>query len=185
MPVLDDIADPRRGAGIVFEHAEFAVAAADNVGAADIDIGFVRDRDAAHARAVVRVAEDQIGGKNAVFQDLLVVIEVIEQQVQRGHPLNDAGLDVAPFLGRDQAGDRIERQDPVDRAGLRVDRKGDPVIIERLLGGDGAPAEVGYREPAQTLAQPRRRSAAQHLAIEPLRVVAVEHESRHLPLRLA
>ena len=88
---------------------------ADDVGAADVDVGPVRQIDAAHLRAVVAVAEDQLGRDDAVPQHLLLVVDVVEQQVERGDPLEDAALDVPPVLGRQDARDHVERQDAVDR----------------------------------------------------------------------
>jgi len=118
VPVLDDIADPGWGARIILEHPEYAVTAANDVGAANIDVGFVSDRHAPHMRPVIGVAQDQFGRNDAVLQDLLFVIEVVEQQVEGGDPLNDAALDLPPFIGGDQPRDRIERQDAVDRGAL-------------------------------------------------------------------
>jgi hypothetical protein len=60
------------------------------------------DGHAAHARAVVRVADDEIGGKDAVLDDFLRVIEIVEQQVERGDPLNNARFDAPPILRGDQ-----------------------------------------------------------------------------------
>ena len=54
VPVLDDIADARRRAGVVFEHHELARPVAHDVRAADVDIGAVRQVHAAHDRPVVR-----------------------------------------------------------------------------------------------------------------------------------
>jgi len=134
---------------------------------------------AAHARPVIGVAENQIRRDDAVRQDLLLVIDVVEQEIERGDPLDNAALDLPPFLGRQHPRDRIEGQDAVDCAVRRIEREGDAVIVERLFGGGGAPPEIRDRQMAEPLAQFGRRRAALHLAIEPLRVVAVEHEACH------
>ena len=49
------------------------------------------------------------------LQDLLVVVDVVEQQVERRDALHDAALDMPPFGGREHARDHVERQDAVDR----------------------------------------------------------------------
>ena len=136
--VLDDVADPRRGAGIVFEHEKGAVFVAHDVGAADVDIGLVRQVDAAHVGPVVRVAEDQVGRDDAVRQHVLVVVDVVEQQVDRGDALDDAAFEMAPFRGRQHPRQHVERQDAVDRLGVGIDRKGDAEIVELGIGGGGA-----------------------------------------------
>ena len=110
------------------------------------------------------------------------MIDIVEQQVEGGDPLNDAAFYLPPFIGRQHPRDRVEGQDAVDRAALRVEREGDAVIIKRLRGGGGAPLEIGERQMVEPLAQGGCCRATQHLAIEPLRIVAVEHEASHQSL---
>jgi hypothetical protein len=107
------------------------------------------------------------------------VVDIVEQQVERADPLDNPALDLSPFRGREDPRDRVERQDAVDRIALGIDREGDAEIVERLLGGGGAAPEIVGRSTRETLAQLGGRRAPQHLAIEPLRVVAVEHELAH------
>ncbi len=101
------------------------------------------NRNPPHDRPKIGVAEDQIGGDDAIPEDLLLVIEVVEQEIEGGDPLDDPALDMLPFRCREHAWDRVERQDAVDRVGLGIDREGDPQIVERLLGADDAPLEIG------------------------------------------
>ena len=100
VPVLDDIAHPGRRARIVLEHHEVSVIVPDDVGAADMDIGAVRQVDALHDRAVVGVAEHQVARQHAVPQDVLLVIDVVQQMVERGHALDHAALDLVPLGAR-------------------------------------------------------------------------------------
>jgi hypothetical protein len=184
LAVFDHVTDARRRAGIVFQDPEDAVGAADNIGAADIDVGLVRDFYVAHLRPEIIVAEDQIGRNDAIAQDQLAVIEVIEQEVERGDPLDDAALDVPPFRCRDQPGDRVERQDAVDGGAVGIDRKGDAEIVERSLGRGGAPGKLGDRHAGEPLAQRCRLVAALQLAKKAVRVVTVEQRTRLPCLRI-
>ena len=47
------------------------------------------------------VAEDQIGRNDAVLQDLLVVVDIVQEQVQRGYALDHAGFDMPPIPAAD------------------------------------------------------------------------------------
>ncbi len=101
-------------------------AIADDVDAADVHIGFVADRQPPHGGPEVGVAEDQIGRNDTVPEDLLLVVEVVEQEVESGHPLDDPAFDMLPLRGGYYARDGVERQDAVDRAGVGIDGEGDP-----------------------------------------------------------
>ena len=79
VPVLDDIAHPGRGAGIVFEDAERALLVANDVGAANVDVGVVRNFDPLHLWPPIGVTEDKIRRDDPILQDVLAVIEVGEQ----------------------------------------------------------------------------------------------------------
>jgi hypothetical protein len=97
MAIFDDITDARRGARIVLKHAEGAAPVADDVDAADVHIRFVANRDSPHFRPKIGVVEDQIGGNDAILDDLLLMVEVVEQEVESSHPLGDRAFDVLPF----------------------------------------------------------------------------------------
>ncbi len=183
VPVLDDIADARGCARVVLEHQERAALVAHDVSAANVDIGLVRQIDAAHQRAVVVVAEDQLGRDHAVAQHMLIMVNVVEQQVDRRDPLDDAALYVPPLLSRQHARQDVERQDAVDRPRVRVDRKGDPKIVELGVRGGGALFEHTDRQAREALADDMARRAAQHLAKEALRIVTVEDREFHPPTR--
>ena len=134
MPVFDDIAYTGGRPRIVLENEERAVLVPHDIGAADIDVCLVRQIDVAHRRAIVAVAEDQLRRDDAVAQDMLLMVDIVEQQVDRGDPLRDAALEMLPFVARQDSRDHIERQDPVDRFGFRINRKGDSEIVELRIG---------------------------------------------------
>ncbi len=100
-----------------------------------------------HLAAEVDVAEHEVGRHDAVVQDLLVVIDVVEELVDRRDPLLDPALDDPPVGGGQDARDEVERQDAIDRVALGIDREGDPEIVELALGKLGAPAQLAQAEP--------------------------------------
>ena len=134
----------------------------------------------AHQRTIIVVAKDQIRRNHPVAQHVLVVINVVEQEVDRGDPLDDPALDVAPFLGRQDARQDVERQDPVDRLRIGIDRKGNAEIVKLGIGGGGALLECADRQTGEALADDMARRAAQHLAIKALRIVTAEDRAIHL-----
>jgi hypothetical protein len=94
--VLDHVGDAGWCARVVLEHQEAAVVVAHDVDAADLDIGAVRQVVADHLAAEVAVAEHEVGRHDAIVENLLVMIDVVEELVDRRDPLHDTGLDGPP-----------------------------------------------------------------------------------------
>ena len=75
---------------------------------------------------------DEPARHDAVAQDLLLVVDVVHEAVERADPLLQARLDDRPLLGRDEPGDGVERQDALRTlAVVVVDREGDAAVQER------------------------------------------------------
>jgi hypothetical protein len=150
VPVLDHVGDAGGRARIVLQHAELPVAAAHQIDAADMDVGIVRQIQTGHLRAVVLVLQDQLGRDDAVLEDLLLVINVAQEEVERLHPLPDAAVQHLPFRRPDQPRDDVEGQDAVDRLAFGIDREGDAEIEElflRRLGPGGKVAGIQRLQP--------------------------------------
>ena len=58
------------------------------------------DVEADHLAPEVARAEDEVGGHDPGFEDLLAVVDVGEEQVQRAHALDEAALDRLPLVAR-------------------------------------------------------------------------------------
>ena len=80
------------------------------------------------------------------------MIDVVQEQVQRAHALDDAGLQRAPFLRGDHARDQVERQDAVDRGRVGIDGEGDAALQQVAFGIGGAAAQRLDRQMAQPVA---------------------------------
>ena len=111
---------PLGHAQVVLEHV-VAAAAVGVGGAHDVDAGDVRvdaagHLDALHLGAVLRVAEHLLGRDDARLQDLLAVVDVVEEAVQRRDPLAQPPLQLAPLVRRDDARDQVERDQPLGAA---------------------------------------------------------------------
>src|SRR5207253_8578670 len=63
----------------------------------------------------------------------LVVVDVVEEEVERPEALLQARLDPAPLLPRHDTRHRVERKDPVDPRRLAVDGERRPSVKEEEL----------------------------------------------------
>ena len=64
-------------------------------------------------------------GNDAVAQNVLRVIDVVQKQIERGDSLHETALDQFPFVGRDDARNQIERKNPFRSLIVVVDGEGD------------------------------------------------------------
>jgi hypothetical protein len=142
MPVLDDIGDAGRGPGIVLQDAEFAMLVADDVDAADMDIGAEADRKALHLRTVVRIPEHEVGGNYSVANDMTFMIDVMEEAIDGSDALLHTRLELSPLGRRNDPRNAIERKNSINGVGVGIDGEGDPQAHEVVLGGSGAGAEA-------------------------------------------
>ena len=110
-----------------------------------MDVDVARDLQADALAPVSRGAEDQFGGDDPVLEDQTVVIDVVNEEVERADPLFEPALDPVPFGRSDQPGDRVERDDPLDPLIAAVDRERDSLLPSSQIRELVAPLE--FREP--------------------------------------
>ncbi len=144
--IFDHVGDAGGRPCLILEHTEDALLVAHNVDAADVHGGSEANGELPHLRSVVRVAEYEAGRHDAVLQDLLAVVEVVQEQIERAHPLHDAGLEHPPFPRRDDTRHRIEGQDSVDRIRLGVNCERDAEVEQVAFGLGGAATEIVDRK---------------------------------------
>src|SRR2546428_7858265 len=78
--------------------------------------------DASFAKALRR--EDQLRRNYAVLQNLLFVIDVVDEQIQRVNALAQTAIDLSPFIGRNDPGNDVEWKDLLSAGLVAVDIKG-------------------------------------------------------------
>ena len=105
--------------------------------------------------AVAGCAEDQLGGNDPRLEDLTVVINVVNEKIERADALLEPALDPVPFGGGDQPGDRVERNDAFDALLAAIDRKRDPLLPHRQVSQLVAPFELVRSEVDQPFEQGR------------------------------
>ena len=77
-------------------------------------------------------AFDDFLGDDAVFDDFLSVVNVVEKKIERGDPLDEPIFDVFPFLPWNNPWNGVEGKDAFGALVVAVNREGDP-LIEKCL----------------------------------------------------
>lgn len=90
LAVFQHVGDPGRGARVVLQHIEFVLADANEVGAYNMGIDTPWRGEADHLRQEGLVLYDEVGGYAAGPNDLLTMIDVVQEGVERAHALVDA-----------------------------------------------------------------------------------------------
>ncbi len=84
--------------------------------------------------AELRIGEDQFLRHHAVGQDLLRAVDVVQEGVDRLHPLHQPFGQAGPFGCGEDARHDIEGDDPLCGFFLAIDGKGDAELAEGGLG---------------------------------------------------
>ena len=83
---------------------------------------------ALHLGAVLAVIDHQIARHHACFQNGLVVVDVVDKAVERGDTLHQAFLHLRPLVRRNDAGNKVERNQALSARAvfvlLAIHRKG-------------------------------------------------------------
>ena len=103
------------------------------------------------------IAEDDVGRNGAVGEDAAGAVDVVDEGVDRPHPLLEPCRQIGPFAGGEDARDDVERDDPLGRVSRRHRRRrrcrGCGRRLRRPAGGGRArPGHVG--EPARAARSP-------------------------------
>src|SRR4051794_11233166 len=70
---------------------------------------------------------------DAVLDDLLLVINVVQEKIQRDDALREATFEIFPFLGRNNARHEIERKNTLGAAGIAIDVERHALAKEREI----------------------------------------------------
>ncbi len=145
----EHVRDAGGHAQIILEHDEVARLVAHQIAAADIDIGAVRHRDAAHLAQIMARAIDHGARHDAVLQHTSVAIDVAQEKIERLDALLEAGLDARPFGRGDDARQQIGRDDALGRLVIGIDGEGDALMQEGELAGLLAAMQLLGRQSGQ------------------------------------
>ena len=138
LAVLQHVRHAGGHAQVVFQHVIDALAArvrrAHDVDAADVRIDVLRHLHAHHLGPELGVADDQVRRHDARADDLLAVVHVVDEAVERRHALHQPLLHALPLVRGDDARDQVERNQPLGAGAVlvlgAVDGKGDAHAAE-------------------------------------------------------
>ena len=170
LPVGDHVGDTGRHPQVVLQHDE-AIVRAHDVGAADRHPRAVRRRDAAHLWAVLGAAPHHLFRNDAVRDRAAFAVDVAQESVQGEDALGEARFELPP-LGRGQnARKTVDRDDPLVRFAVPIDREGDALVQERardpfLNIAELRPGSLGEEVVEGPAVCPRRAVGLQHLVVE-------------------
>ena len=107
---------------------------AHDVDADDVRVDAARRLHAHHLRHEGRVLDDQLLRHAAGADDLLAMVDVVHEGVERAHALLDAGGEAAPLGGAQDARDDVEGDEALGGRVVAVDGEGDAGAAEQRLG---------------------------------------------------
>src|SRR6266568_2701945 len=102
---------------------------------------------------------DNLARHHPIAQDFLVMINVVNEQVQRVDALLETLLDPAPFGGRNNPRQNIEREDFFHSRLLPIHVEGDAHLQQRSFGCPLAIKDFVFRQGLQGVEQAARRCA--------------------------
>jgi hypothetical protein len=141
--VLQHVGHARRCPCIVFKNVELAFAGTDNVGADDVGVDPARGTHADHFRQECIILFDQRTGNATRLDDFLLVVDVIQERVERHHALFDALRKLAPFRSGYDPRNDIEGNQSFRRILFAVDGKCDAGLSKNILGISGFLDQIG------------------------------------------
>jgi hypothetical protein len=120
-----------------------------------------------------------LGGDDAVLEDLLIVVDVVDEFVQRMDALPESPFEPVPFLGANDARHEIERKRALGPGSVAVHVEGDPELHQDPLGRLLTPLELTVAQRADRFEEklrfgPRPARVVEHLVVEPAGVVALD-----------
>jgi hypothetical protein len=129
-PVLQHVTDPAGTAPVVLQHPVGPVVAADQVGAANVNVDVFGHVEIDEFAPKMFAGKDVVCGDDTVLDDLLLVINIVQEEVQGRNPLHQPALQEFPFLGRDDARHQIKGKNPLRPLRVAIDVEGDALAQE-------------------------------------------------------
>ncbi len=141
LAIFEHVAHAAGHAQVVLEHvvaaAAVGIGGAHDVHAGDVRVHPARHLDAAHLGPVLAVVQHLLGRHQPGLEDLLVVVDVVQEAIQRGHALTQPFLHVFPLVTGDDARNQVEGDQPLGAGAVlvfgAVDGEGDADAAEDHL----------------------------------------------------
>src|SRR5262245_22184805 len=111
--IFQNVADAAWATAIIFEHHVLPLVIADQVRAADVNVNILRHLEVHELAAKMFSRKDVVRGNNTLLDDSLLVINVVEEKIERRDALRQTAFEKFPFLRRNDSRDEIERKNPL------------------------------------------------------------------------
>ena len=182
--VLEHVADAGRAARVILEYKILTLVVADDVGAADVDVDVARHLDVHELPAEMLRRHHVMGGDGAVLDDVLFVIDVVEEEVERRDALDQAGFEVLPFTGGDDAWHEVERENALRALRVAIDVERHALAQEGQVDRGALRLEVLRAHFAKMLdemlvVRADLPAGLHHLVVKLIRGVIFEGSGRH------
>ena len=109
--------------------------------------------EADHFRSIALGFQHQVFRDHALADNSLVVIDVVEEQVQRLNALNQTGLHRRPLFASHRPRNEVERENLLHAAPIRVDREGDALVDEHQVRAGAALLKLARQQLPQPFKQ--------------------------------
>ena len=131
--------------------------------------------------AITAGTQYQLARNHPVLQNLLLMVDVIDEQIQRADALRQPPFDPVPFVRTDDARNDVEGKDLLRTLRVAVDAEGDPHAKQHALGRQLAPSQfAGFQRVNLTNQQLGPRSwlavFVDQFVKDPFRVVRAEDQ---------
>ena len=132
--VLEHVRNAGGRAQVVLQHVIAAIVMPDQVDAGDMRVDAVGQLQPDHRDLIGVVGEHMIGWDHAGLEDRLVVIDVVQETVQRADALGETFGEHLPFGARNDARDRVERDQPLGAGLIAIHRERNADPMEQQVG---------------------------------------------------
>jgi len=153
-PILQHVGDAGRCPCIVLEHVESLGVDAHDIDAADMHVDVVGHLLAVHLRSIHRILKHELFRHDPGLENLAPGVDVADEKVDGFDALFEAGSQNVPFRCGKDAGQHVERDQPLLGIRFAVNGERDADPAEQHLGLAPAVIEaVGrqFAEPARKL----------------------------------
>src|SRR5262249_22928322 len=125
LPVFQHIGNAGGTTQVVLQHIDFTIAMPHEVGASDVTPDAAWRIPANALLAIGRGGKKNFARDDAVLDDFLTVVNVVNEKVQRTNALLESPFNAGPFLGGDDARKDVERKNFFHASLLAINVEGD------------------------------------------------------------
>ena len=120
LSILNDVGDAGGAAGVILQYQKIAIPIAHQIGPTNVDVNVSRDVEVHELRPETGRLPDVILGNHAIAQNRLAVIDVVQEEVERGDSLFQTPLDFLPFFGGNNSRNQIEWKNSFRPLGVAI-----------------------------------------------------------------